>query len=78
MARKQHAVDMMEAKAIAAASSYVVHFRKGPAETYREEAPTLDEALAIEARMNAEHGKFGRRACIYAVTPIGHLPMPHV
>ena len=74
---KRHAVDAMEAAQIAAAVSYVVHFRKGPFETYRETAATLDCAHAIETRMNAEHGKHGRRACIYAVTAEGkHLPIP--
>jgi hypothetical protein len=53
------------------AVSFRVFFRKGPNESYREEAASREDAIRIADRMNKEHGKHGRRAIIYAVTPEG-------
>jgi hypothetical protein len=71
----EHPADRWTREQIAAASSYAVYFLKGPHDRYREDAATLPEAEAIAARMNADHGRNGRRACIYAMTPNGPLPM---
>jgi hypothetical protein len=73
MARKKkpHPADIYTAAQIARAASFVVYFRKGPHEVYRETALSLEQAREIEIRMNADHGAFGRRAIVYAITPEG-------
>jgi hypothetical protein len=72
---REHPADRWTREQIAAASSFAVSFVKGPGDRYHETAGTLPEAEAIRDRMNAEHGKHGRRACIYAITPGGPIPM---
>jgi hypothetical protein len=65
-AKSEHPGDAdMKAKA-AKATGYDVHFRVSPTKKLNEQADTLEAARAIAARMNAEHGKNGRRAMIYA------------
>jgi len=77
MARKPHPADLAHAAQIARATHYIVHFRKGPLETYQVQADTAADAHAEAAKLNAEHGKYGRRAIIYAVTPEGRsYPLP--
>ena len=68
---KQHPADLQDAARIADAVSYTVHFIRGPFERYNERADTLAEARQIEARMNADHGQYGRRAMIYAISSDG-------
>jgi len=73
---KEHPADAWERQQLARAVSYTVHFRKGPFERYDERADTLAEARAIEARLNAAHGQYGRRAIVYGVLPDGSaLPL---
>jgi hypothetical protein len=71
MARKRHPADLADDRRIAAAGAFVVAFRKSPHERYRVEAGTLAEARRAAAALDAEHGRFGRRAIIYAITPEG-------
>jgi hypothetical protein len=33
--------------------------------------PTLAQAFAIADELNAAHGRWGRRACVYAIDPDG-------
>jgi len=63
----QHAADVIARKLIETAASYAVHFRVSPKAALNETATTLVEAARIAERMNAKHGKHGRRAMIYAV-----------
>jgi len=67
--KKRHPADVRDDARIALAVSYTVFFRKSPSEKYWESAATLADARAVAARMTAEHGKFGRRAGVYAVMP---------
>jgi hypothetical protein len=62
-----HPADQADLDRIAKATSFVVVFVKAPFERYRETAGTIEEARTIEARLNVAHGKYGRRAVIYAL-----------
>lgn len=73
---REHKADIWTREQIARADSYSVFFLKGPGVRFREPAGTLVEAEAIAERMNREHGKYGRRACIYAVFEDGTRPIP--
>lgn len=61
---------------IAKATAFTAHFRKGPFEAYTLEASTLAEARDHAKHLDAEHGQFGRRACVYAITKAGRFPVP--
>jgi hypothetical protein len=75
--RKLHPADIADHEKIRRATRFRVHFRKGPVETYRAEASTLDEARAIAASLDAAHGVHGRSAMIYAVDERGaSIPLP--
>lgn len=67
----RHPADIGNDARIATAIGFAVHFRKSPFVTYNEPADTLDAARAIKARLDAEHGQYGRRAMIYAITREG-------
>jgi hypothetical protein len=71
MARKPHPADIRDEARIAAATVFAVHFRKSPSVTFNEPAGSLEAARIIKARMDAEHGKHGRRAMIYAISSSG-------
>lgn len=68
---RRHPADLADDRRIAAAQAFVVAFRKSPHERYRVEVGTLEEARRAAATLNAEHGQFGRRAMVYAITPEG-------
>lgn len=75
--RAIHRADAAAEARIASATSFAAHFRKGPFEAYRVETASLAEARAAAERLNAEHGKHGRRAMVYAITPEGvAIPVP--
>ena len=77
MAKKLHPADLRDQARIAAAVAFNVHFRKGPAEAYNEPAASLSDARMVKARMDAEHGRYGRRAMIYAISDTGiSTPVP--
>lgn len=69
--RKVKEIDLYEADQIAKAVSYAAHFTAGRGQRYTVECVTIDEARAAAVALNAEHGKFGRRAIVYAVSPSG-------
>ena len=69
--RKPTDFDRQRADAIASIVGYAVSFRKGAGETFRVETPDLALAVAVANQMNAEHGRYGRRATIYGLTPSG-------
>lgn len=71
MSQQQHPIDIRDQQRIADAVRFKVHFRRGPFELISERAATLEEAKAIAARLDAEHGQNGRRAMIYAITATG-------
>lgn len=71
MARKEHPVDAYERKQIARAVKYSACYLAGRDGRIREEFDTLEEAKAGAVRMTEQHGKFGRQACVYAITPEG-------
>lgn len=64
---RRHPADIVAEAAIASAALFSVHFRASAHETFRSDHPTQAEARRLEA----EHGRFGRRAGIYAVTAQG-------
>lgn len=68
---KRHPADIHHDEQVARAVSFSVHIRRSPHEAFTETAGTMAEAKTIAARLTAEHGKFGRRAMIYAITPEG-------
>jgi hypothetical protein len=77
MPRPTHRADAAAEARIASAVAFAAHFRKGPLETYRVEAASLADARAAADRLNAEHGKNGRRAMVYAITREGvAIPVP--
>ena len=77
MRRPIHRADMAAGARIASAVSFAAHFRKSPFEVFRVEAASLAEARIAAARLNAEHGKHGRRVMVYALTPEGvAIPVP--
>lgn len=62
---------------IARAVYFTAHFRLGPTDKRTVQCDTLEDAKKAAAALTAEHGEFGRKACIYAVTPEGltfHVP----
>jgi hypothetical protein len=71
LARKAREQLAQETAKVGAASSFAVHFRKSPHESFNETAATIAEAIAIARRLNEAHGRYGRRAMIYAVDARG-------
>jgi hypothetical protein len=73
-----HPGDVRDRELIAKAGSYAIHMRLSPTKKLDQTAKYLGEAVGIADRWNAEHGKNGRRAMIYAV-PRGKgasIPIP--
>lgn len=73
---KTHAADVAAATRVENAVGFTVKFRVNPKKTYDGTAETFEAAVAIAMQMNAEHGKNGRRACIYAVQGDGRVSEP--
>ena len=71
MARRRHPADLADDRRIAAATAFVTAFVKSPHERYRVESGTLAEARRAAAELNSAHGRHGRRAIVYAITPEG-------
>jgi hypothetical protein len=73
--RRPHPADLAsaasEARAKAEASHFEVYFRKSAAEAFHEKAATFEDAENYARALDAEHGRYGRRAGIYAVLPSG-------
>jgi hypothetical protein len=70
--RKPHPADVYHAQQVARAVSFMAYFRKGPDQTFRVPATTLEEARRLAGVLTKEHGQWGRRAVIYAITPEGN------
>lgn len=68
---RRHPADIHAEQQAARAVSFCVIFSKGPCQRLREDTTNRAEAFAIAARLNAEHGQHGRRACVYGITPEG-------
>lgn len=68
---KTHAVDAYDAEQIANAVRFTAHFMIGRGQKRTIECGSLDEARTAAADLNAEFGKFGRRAMIYAIAASG-------
>lgn len=76
--RKLHPSDIADHEKIRRATRFRVHFRKGPVETFSEDATSLDAARAIAASLDAAHGAHGRSAMIYALDDEGaSIPLPY-
>ncbi len=74
---RPHAADIHAAAQVARAVSFSIVFHKGPSQRFSETADDRREAFAIAARLDAEHGKHGRRAVVYGITPEGTAwPIP--
>ncbi|PWK66951.1 hypothetical protein [Aminobacter sp. AP02] len=70
-----HPADQADLIAIAQATHFVVHMRRGPADVFKQEAPTLPDAIDIAEQIRAENK--GRDCLVYAITPEGNsIPVP--
>ncbi len=64
--------DRLIAREIARATEFSAFYRNGPHEKYTVRGlPTYEAAVAEADRLVAEHSRFGRRALVYAITPLG-------
>lgn len=71
------ASDARDAAHLAAAVSYVAHFRKGPFESYTIPVDDLGLAREVARALEQRHGKYGRRAIVYAISAAGsRCPVP--
>ncbi|MGI4850458.1 MAG: hypothetical protein ACRYGR_00715 [Janthinobacterium lividum] len=68
---RQHPADVYAAEQAARCTSFSVVFSKGPGERIREDSGDQAEAFRIAERLNSEHGRHGRRAVVYGITPEG-------
>lgn len=75
MPKKIHPADQADLDAIAQAVGFCVHMRRGPADVFKQEAPTLTKAVAIANQVRAENK--GRDCLVYAITAEGNsIPVP--
>lgn len=73
--RKPHPSEIFDAKRLGAATGFSAHYRAGPASTTTVPCGSAEEALAKAEEMTRELGRFGRRACAYAIMPTGGAVM---
>lgn len=59
MPKKIHPADQADLDAIETATHFVVHLRRGPADVFRQEAPTLIDAVVIADQVRAENNGRG-------------------
>jgi len=71
--RKLHPADVWTRERIARATAFTAVFVRSPLNggNVIEHAATLAEAFALADALNARHGRYGRRACVYAIDPDG-------
>jgi hypothetical protein len=71
--RKLHPADVWTRERIARAVSFTAVFVRSPLNggNVIRRALTLAQAFSLADALTAEHGRFGRRACVYAVDPDG-------
>lgn len=73
---KAHPEDMDLARQIAKATDWCAHLRVGPGEKYTTRGlPDYEAAKAEGERLAKQHSRFGRKAIIYAVNPLGNFPV---
>jgi hypothetical protein len=71
--KKLHPADVWTRERIARAVSYTAVFVRSPLNggNVIRRAHSLAQAFAIADALTAEHGRWGRRACVYAIDPDG-------
>jgi hypothetical protein len=74
--RKLHPADVWTRERIARAVAYTAVFVRSPLNggNVIRRAHSLGQAFSLADALTAEHGRWGRRACVYAVDPDG---LPH-
>lgn len=66
------AEERLQAAQIAQAVSFAAHIRCGPFEKHTtRDLPDADAAFKEADRLTAEHGRFGRRAMVFAISAKG-------
>lgn len=66
--KSHHEEDLLVARKIANAISFSAHLRLSPYEVHTtRDLPTYEAAFEEAERLTAKHGRFGRRAVVYAV-----------
>jgi hypothetical protein len=75
-AKAEHPSETAARTAISEATGFSIHFRVSPKKSLSETAGTLQDARETANRLNAEHGKSGRRAMIYATFSDKRAPVP--
>ena len=71
--KRLHPADVWTRACIARAVAYTAVFVRSPLNGGNIVRPalTLAQAFAIADELNAAHGRYGRRACVYAIDPDG-------
>jgi hypothetical protein len=71
--RKLHPADVWTRERIARAVRYTAVFVRSPLDggNVIRRAHSLALAFALADALTAEHGRWGRRACVYAIDPDG-------
>ena len=71
--RKLHPADVWTRERIARAVAYTAVFVRSPLNGGNIVCPalTLAEAFTLADALNARYGRWGRRACVYAIDPEG-------
>jgi hypothetical protein len=71
--RKLHPADVWTRERIARAVSYTAVFVRSPLNggNVIRRAHSLAQAFAFADALTAEHGRWGPRACVYAIDPDG-------
>lgn len=64
--------ELVFAREIARATEFSAYYRNGPHEKYVERGlPDFETARARADALESEHSKFGRKAIVYAISPLG-------
>ena len=71
--RKLHPADVWTRERIARAVRYTAVFVRSPLNggNIIRRALTLAQAFSLADELNVAHGRYGRRACVYAIDPDG-------
>lgn len=64
--------EILFAREIARSTEFSAYYRNGPHEKYVVRGfPDFDSARARADALEAEHSRFGRKAIVYAISPLG-------
>lgn len=64
--------EILFAREIARAKEFSAYYRNGPHQKFVERGlPDFDTARARADALEAEYSKFGRKAIVYAISPLG-------